>query len=128
VEAVSDQYTAIVERDQPFWKVTVPEIDRVTQARHLREVDAMTRELISLMEDIPEDSFGLTVQILLPPGVRAHLDRAEELRRQAAEANHSAAEESREAVRQLRELGLTVRDVGDAIGVSHQRAHQLVTS
>lgn len=128
MEAVKDQYTAIVERDQQFWMVTVPEVGRVTQARHLREVDTMARDLIALMDDIAPDSFGLTVQIMLPEEVREHLDRAEELRRDAAEANHKAAEESREAVRELRELGLTIRDVGDALGVSHQRAHQLVSN
>ena len=41
------QYTARVTRDDRFWLIHVPEIDRFTQARHLREVEAMARDLIA---------------------------------------------------------------------------------
>ena len=58
--------------------------------------------------------------------VREHLAAAERLRDDAAEATRRAAEESRAAARELAASGLSLRDVGEALGVSHQRAHQLV--
>jgi len=33
-----------VERDEKHWMLYVPEIDRVTQARNLREVEPMARD------------------------------------------------------------------------------------
>lgn len=49
-------------RDGQFWLIRVPEVDRATQARHLREVEAMARDLIAIMEDVAPDSFALDVQ------------------------------------------------------------------
>lgn len=121
-------YDANVERDGKYWRVRVPQVDRTTQARHLREVDAMARDLISLMHDADPDSVDLRVHIELPEEVRRHLERAAELREQAARAQHEAAEEARAAARQLAAAGLPLRDVGQALGVSYQRAHQLVSS
>jgi hypothetical protein len=59
--------------------------------------------------------------------VGAHVRTAARLREEAHRANREAAAESRAAARVLREAGLSVRDVGTVLGVSHQRAHQLLT-
>jgi hypothetical protein len=40
-------YTALVSRDGRFWHIEVPEINRVTQARNINEVDDMARDLAS---------------------------------------------------------------------------------
>ena len=42
-----------VTRDGRFWLIHVPEIDRFTQARNLREVDEMVVDLISVIIDQP---------------------------------------------------------------------------
>ncbi|WP_368497223.1 hypothetical protein [Herbiconiux sp. A18JL235] len=54
--------------------------------------------------------------------MQAHLAAAAALRDEAAHARTRAAEESRAAARALRSRGLTVREVGAALGISHQRA------
>src|SRR5450631_2223994 len=60
--------------------------------------------------------------------VAGHLDTAKQLREQAARSQHDAAEEARKAARELSEDGVTLRDIGRLMGVSYQRAHQLVTN
>ena len=65
--------------------------------------------------------------IRLPDAVAEHLRRFEELRATSAEAQAAAAAEIRSAARQLHEQGVALRDVGKVLGVSHQRAHQLVS-
>lgn len=115
-----------VRRGDRFWLVDVPAIGHVTQARHLREVDTMARDLISLTLDVEPESMDLDVVIEQPPAVAAHLRRAAELRDQEAQARHEAAAELRAAARELRDAGLPLRDVGEVLGVSYQRAHQLV--
>lgn len=50
------------------------------------------------------------------------------LRGQAADAQSEAARELRAAAQQLADQKLPLRDIGRLLGVSHQRAHQLVKS
>jgi hypothetical protein len=115
-----------VERDGEIWRIRVPEVQRTTQARTLREVEPMARDLVAIMDGIPADSFKLNVHITLPPDVVAELERSAALREEAARAQAQAAQLSRQAARHLRDHGLSLRDVGQALGVSFQRAKQLI--
>lgn len=121
-------YHAQVERGERFWLVYVPEVDRWTQARKFGEVEATARDLVAVMTEAAPDSFELAVAVTWPDEVRDHLAQAEQLREQAARANSAAAAEMRTAARALADRGLSVRDLGKALGVSYQRAHQLVNS
>ena len=60
-------YTVVCKRVGRWWEITVPELDgRVTQARRLDQVDEMVRSLVSLILDVPGDSFEVAVQPVLP--------------------------------------------------------------
>lgn len=119
-------YHAEVDRDGKVWRIHVPEVARTTQARTLREVEPMARDLIAIMDDIPADSFELNVSITLPADIQAELEQSAELRKQAARSQAQAAHLVRHAARRLRDQGLPLRDVGEALGVSFQRAKQLI--
>lgn len=119
-------YTARVERGEQFWLVTVSEIQRTTQARTLREVEPMVRDLIAVMEQVDPQSIELNCDIVFPSVAYQHWARAAKLREDSARAQAQAAEEARAAALELAKLGLTVRDVGALLGVSHQRAAQLI--
>ena len=91
-------YTYNVTRDGRFWLIHVPELDRYTQARNLRELDDMVVDLISLVTDQPATAFDYQLgSIQLPDSVTGHLDTAQQLREQAARSQHDAAEEARKA-------------------------------
>ena len=127
------KYTAIAERDGKYWFIRVPKLGKnpaglPTQARHLSEVEAMARDLIAVYLDVPEDSFDVDLQIELPEAARKHLDNAHRLADEAAEALTNSARARRQAAMELKALGMTVRDIGAALGVSHQRAQQLLTN
>jgi hypothetical protein len=104
----------------------VPEVARTTQARTLREAESMARDLVAIMDDIPADSFDLDMTVILPAEVRAELDRSAELREQAARSQAQAAQLARRAARRLRDQDMPLQDVGAALGVSFQRARQLI--
>ncbi|MFZ5851989.1 MAG: type II toxin-antitoxin system HicB family antitoxin [Actinomycetota bacterium] len=54
--------TAVCRRVGSWWAVDVPEIRGVhTQALRLDQVEAMTREAIALLREVPADSFTVTV-------------------------------------------------------------------
>jgi predicted RNase H-like HicB family nuclease len=119
-------YRVQVERGDRWWIVSVPEVPGAhTQARHLREVGPMAREVIALMLEIPEDTFELDVHIKIPADVLAELETSERLRQEAAARQTEAARHLRLAVRRLRRKGLVYRDVGEMLGVSAARAKQL---
>jgi hypothetical protein len=123
---VTATYTARVERGEQFWLVTVPEIGRTTQARTLREVEPMARDLIAVMEQVMPDSFHLVTDVVFPESPKMHWERAAHLRKAAAATQLQAAAEARAAARELAAMGLTVRDIGTVIGVSFQRAQQML--
>lgn len=120
-------YRVTAQRDGRWWFVRVPEIQgAITQARRLEQVESMAREVVSLLLDVTPESFDLDVQPAIPDEVRAELTRARDLQRQAERTQAEAATLVREAARKLRAQGLTVADVGAVLGVSFQRASQLL--
>ena len=126
-------YTAVAERDGKYWFIRIPQLGKnpeglPAQARQLSEIEPMARDLIAVYLDVPEDSFDVEVEIELPEPVRRHLDTARRLADEAADALTNSARARRQAAIELRALGMTVRDIGAALGVSHQRAQQLLTS
>ena len=120
-------YRVDVERDGRFWLLRVAEVG-VTQARHLREVDTMARDLIALTTDSDPATFDLDVHVEVPAATRRHLQQAERLRDQARDSQSKAADELRAAAQELARSGLPLRDIGQLLGVSYQRAHQLVSA
>jgi hypothetical protein len=119
-------YRAEVERDGRFWRVRVPDIDRSTQARSLSEAEAMVRDLIAIMTDVPQNSFDVDMKIILPEDVQVELDQSQVLRDQAKQSQAEAARLARDAAHRLHTRGLSLRDIGRALGVTFQRAKQLV--
>jgi predicted RNase H-like HicB family nuclease len=120
-------YGVTAQRDGRWWFVRVPEVPgAITQARRLHQVEAMAREVVSLLLEVPPDSFDLDVRPSIPEDVRAELTRARDLQRQAERSQAEAASLVRDAARKLRAQGLTVADVGAVLGVSFQRASQLL--
>ena len=117
-------YEATETKEGRYWLVHVPGIDRYTQARHLRELDAMTSELIELMTGERPDAVHYDIQ--LPEDVKHHLEAAKRYRAEATSANSQAAVEVRAAAQALHDAGVPLRDIGRILGVTYQRAHQLV--
>ncbi len=113
-------YHVRVERGDRYWLIHVVELDRWTQARTLRDVEPMARDLVATMAGTAPDSSDLAIDIALPDKVATHLKQAEQLREQSRQAQPSAAAEVWQAARLLSEQGMSLREVGAALGVSHQ--------
>jgi predicted RNase H-like HicB family nuclease len=115
-------YTAVCQRSGNCWSISVPEIKGVhSQARRLDQVEEMARDAISLMLDVPAESFAIEVRPELPPAAA----RAVAARRAAKDAAREAEEGTTQAVRVLLDDGFTVRDIGAMLGLSPQRISQI---
>ncbi len=78
------------------------------------------------MTDVPQNSFDVDMRIILPEDVQIELDQSQVLREQAKQSQAEAARLARDAAHRLHALGLSLRDIGRALGVTFQRAKQLV--
>jgi predicted RNase H-like HicB family nuclease len=129
VLAVSQgRYTVVYERDESgAWNARVPEVPgRHTYGRSLRQARERIREALGLWVD-DADRAELVPDIRLPRKAQAAVRRAKSARTLVARHQQRAAEAADQAVRCLAELGLSVRDTGDVLGISHQRAQQILS-
>jgi hypothetical protein len=96
-----------------------------TQARRLGDVEHMARDLLSLMFEVPEDSFRVAVKPQLGPELDGLVRRARRARARADETARASAEANTVAVTSLLGLGLSMREAGQILGLSHQRVAQI---
>ena len=121
-------YRAIARRDGRWWFVEVPgEQGLYTQVRRLDHAEAMIREVVSLVRQVPEDSFDVVVEHDLDSlgGVREAIEAALRQRDRASAAQDAASTAMRRAVSEVRASGYTSRDAGLLLRVSNQRISQI---
>lgn len=122
------RYSALVTREDRWWLVEVPEIGGLTQARRLAEVVTMARSLIAVTLDVDPEAFDVTVSIerVGDVDVKERLAEIEQERAALSLLERSLAQHTRSLARDLAALELPQRDIGAVLGVSHQRAQQLL--
>lgn len=121
------RYIVRARRIGRWWALDVEGVPGAhTQVRRIDQAEDMAREAIAGVLDIPPASFVILVAPEVPAHVRTMVDKATKARSAAAQAQDAAAQLTRGAARRLVQEGLTVRDAGALLGVSHQRIAQLV--
>ena len=122
-------YSATVERDDKWWMVHVPEIGGLTQARSLAEAEKMARSLIAVSLDVDPDAFDVKLTVDVGSvDVTAEVRLIVALRERAANEEREASARAKALAKRLAGEGVTVRDIGAVLGVTFQRAHQLVVA
>jgi predicted RNase H-like HicB family nuclease len=123
-----ETYTVRCRREPSgWWFVEVPDVEGgYTQARRLDQVEYMVRDLLSLLLDVPEDSFDVIVEPEIPGPLSAEIEKARELRRTAEVAHEAASEAVWRAVSELGAAQFSIRDIGQLLRLSHQRISQLM--
>ncbi|MFC7788094.1 hypothetical protein ACU045_03840 [Microbacterium sp. MAHUQ-60] len=124
-------YEATVVREGKWWMVSIPSIDGLTQARRLSEATEMAREYIAASKDVPLESVTIDLEFAPIAGIDDIADKITsitEARKRAAELEEAASRQATELARSLTAADIPVRDIGAMLGVSHQRAHQLISS
>jgi DNA-directed RNA polymerase specialized sigma subunit len=120
-----------VTRDGRWWMVRVPEIDGLTQARRLAEVETMAREFIALDQSVPLDDVSVVIVSVRLPRQRELLESADavkELRERATQLERAATQKARAYAKWLTAESIPVRDIAELLGISPQRVSQLANS
>ena len=125
------KYLAIAERSDRtdgWWAIKVPDLPGVfSQARRLEQVPTMARDAVAAFLDVRPDSVDIEVRPRLADGLDALVTRAKRVREAAELMQREAVDLTRTAVISLADAGLTVRDIGRVVGLSHQRVAQILS-
>ena len=118
--------TAVAQRFGGWWAVHIPEVDGAfTQTRRLDQVADMAAEAVAMILGLDPSTIDVTVEP--HTGKDSLIAQAREARDAADRAADEASRVMRQTAREPVADGLTVRDVGRVMGVSHQRVSQLVS-
>lgn len=121
-------YTTTATRNSNGWFVQCDQHPALTATvRVLERAANQQRRALSIALQVPEEEINVEVRPVLPADVHGHLKYAEDLRRTATWANRASAAQVRAAARILAyDEELSLRDIGTILGVSFQRAHQIL--
>jgi len=121
-----DKYRAQVTRDGRWWMISVPEIDGLTQARRLSEVELMARELIAVTLDLRLSEVAVDVTLDIDDiDVESTIKAIRKEKEDAALLEEDAAAKTKTLVKELVAHNVPLRDIGAMLGLSFQRVHQL---
>ncbi|MEZ0383770.1 HicB family toxin-antitoxin system [Mycobacterium sp. pW045] len=134
-------YQVHVTRDDRWWMIDVPELDgyvgadgainlgSTTQARRLSDVPREAVDFICTVTDSAPSSVGVKITIRVDDiDVTAVAEKVSHDRKLAEQHAAAAQAQARALARNLAAHGVAVRDVGEALGVSFQRAQQLIST
>jgi len=120
-------YKAIFERDESgSWLARIPSVRGChSYGRTLEQARARLREALGLWIDRPEDVV-IEETIRLPADLRTAIERSRRTRERAEREQNNAQTQTRAAAEALVDEGVSLRDAGELLGLSHQRVQQLV--
>jgi hypothetical protein len=121
-------YRVTAERTKKWWVLqAVDAPGAISQVARLDQADQI-KEAIAFVTGEPEETIEIEIEPVLPEALSNELDAINKLSEESRAANTAAAERSRDVARALHVyLDLSLRDVGNVLDISHQRAHQLAT-
>ncbi len=122
-------YTAHVYREGKWWLIALPGVAGVAKARRLADVEMAARRYLRTKGE-PEDAEIVVRTVIDRVGELTDIgDRALRIRHLRADSERARAEVivlATELAQQLAQAHVPVRDIGTILGISHQRAGQLV--
>lgn len=122
-------YDVTVFREDDLWVADIPQLTAATDMLQFADLDVEVRDLVSGLTDVDPRSFDLRWRFLaggdditdavvelgqLDSTIRSMTERRDAVRR--------------EIIRRMGAAGVSQRAIGDVLGLSHQRVHQLAAA
>lgn len=119
-------YDVTTWREEGWWVIDIPVLDLATQARRLDQVESIARDAVATWLDVSPNSFDVLISPQFGEELTKRLAALRAERERAEQAQGRATAEARQLAMSLHAEGLKVRDIGHMLGVSYQRAQQLI--
>ena len=119
-------YTVRAEREGKWWGLQCVEVpSALSQSRDLAGAQVI-REAIAFIEEIPEYTVAINLDVVLPADMKSTLDEYRGLVARETEINAARYKLQKQLVTDLtKKTKLSFRDVAELLGISHQRVGQL---
>lgn len=124
--AVSQVFTVTAERADGWWVLEAPDVGAVSQVRHLSQARSEMAEALAWLAGVDESEVEICIEVIPPAGVAEHLAASRQASEEAERLRGVASTESAAAARMLHDSGVSLRDAGEVMGISHQRVAQLL--
>jgi predicted RNase H-like HicB family nuclease len=114
-----------------FWTAKIPEIPGcISDGRSIAEARRNIREAIECCIDVLSEHDASTAELIddvhLPRTLQKPVNKVNKLRAQLDEQSESLTKQMIDTITLLETSGLSTRDIGYLLHMSHQRIHQLV--
>jgi hypothetical protein len=116
-------YKVEVEREGKWWMIRVPDIDGLTQARRINEIEEIARSLIAASTDSPLDEVAVEIVTIRMESSRFRelLDTARDIRHRRARVQGLEREVNRDPQQFafcLTTEGIPIREVAGLLGIA----------
>lgn len=119
-------FTVTAERGTSgVWVLECAELGVVSQTKRLDQAEEEVAEAIAYQSNLTPGDFAIEVVPVLPANIEALRKQAQRCSEDAERAAQRAMAAKRELARSMRDQGFTVREMGEVLGVSFQRAAAL---
>lgn len=128
---MNESYKVTVSRDEAgYWIAEAVDVPGAhTFAKRLDQIPARIAEAIAaILERDSTERIGIVIDVHLDRELDRAVHEAAEARTAADHAAKTARESSRRVARELISRGVSLRDAGVMLGVTHQRIDQLLKS
>lgn len=121
-------YTVTARRTGDWWALEVPDVPGAySQCKRLGQAPDLAREAIALVLDKDEADIDVTVEPQLPVEMAELVDSIHRAREAMEKIVREAQQVQVMAIHDLvNECHLSYRDVGQIVGISHQRVSQVL--
>lgn len=126
---VALMFTSVARKDGRWWVVQNDQHPgALSQVARLDHAADHQREAIALVTGLSESEIEVEVRVALDASIAELLVDATTMRAESERLARAASEGFRETARRLSAQQYSMRDIGEILGVSHQRVAQLVKS
>ena len=108
------------------WTLVEPTLGAVSEVRNLSQAAKDMLEPVAYLAGLKENEIEINIVPILPKETQEQLAEVETARNEAERASKRAASQYRSTVRAMHKTGITYRDIGVLLGISHQRVSQLI--
>ena len=120
-------YTAVYQRDGNAWLVEIAEEPRChSWGRTLSTAHSNIRDALALWLDQPPDSFEIQDNVRLPQELERQLSALRQCKGALERSQQIVTQLAAQTAHALTTSGLSMRDAGRLMGLSHQRIDQLL--